>query len=221
MVGPQRLLAIAMSFLLAGISGGARPDVLGIIVRADRASLGGHSASEGTSVYDGDRLSTGSGGTLQLRSEGVQVSLANDSCVIVRDDASSRGKGLGAELVTGMVTVSAAPEAAVEIHALGALIRPGVDARVTMQVRILGAKEMIVFARRGSVLFSYREESERILEGKSYRVVLDPPEGGATSGQGAKKPNQHGKAFLLIAIGITAAAALPTIWKPLESPDRP
>jgi hypothetical protein len=52
MAGTQRLLAIAVSFLLADISGGAKPDVLGIIVASNHANLGERSASEGTSVYD-------------------------------------------------------------------------------------------------------------------------------------------------------------------------
>jgi len=50
MVGTQHLLAIEMSWLLTGIPSGARPDVLGIIEVADRASLSGHLVSEGTSV---------------------------------------------------------------------------------------------------------------------------------------------------------------------------
>jgi hypothetical protein len=221
MVGSQRLLAIAISFLLAGIPGGGRPEVLGIIVQANRASLGAHTASEGTAIYDGDRLSTDAGGVMQLRSGRAALALGEESSVIVRGDARSGEKGLDVDLLSGTVTLSAGAGEAAQIHVLGALVRPGANTRVGMQVRMLGAKEIIVFARRGSVLFSYHEESVKIPEGKSYRVLLDPADGGATSDQNAKKPNQHGKAFLLIAIGITAASSVPIIWKAVESPDRP
>jgi hypothetical protein len=68
MAGTQRLLAMAMVSLLVGVPVYSTPDVLGIIVGSNRASLGAHSASEGTSVYDGDRLSTEVGGALRLRS---------------------------------------------------------------------------------------------------------------------------------------------------------
>jgi hypothetical protein len=62
MAGTQRLLAMAMVSLLVGVAVYSTPDVLGIILGSNRASLGAHSASEGTSVYDGDRLSTEAGG---------------------------------------------------------------------------------------------------------------------------------------------------------------
>jgi hypothetical protein len=58
MAGTQRLLAITMAFSLAGIPRSAKPNALGILVQADHASLGFQAASEGTTVYDGDRLTT-------------------------------------------------------------------------------------------------------------------------------------------------------------------
>ncbi|MFI5092117.1 MAG: hypothetical protein ACHQIK_01620 [Candidatus Acidiferrales bacterium] len=64
MAGTQRLLAIAMAVFLANIPARAKPDALGIIVLADRASLDSQAASEGTTVFDGDRLSTIAGGRL-------------------------------------------------------------------------------------------------------------------------------------------------------------
>lgn len=221
MVGTQGLLAIAMSFLLAGIPGGAKPEVLGIIVVAEGASLSGGSASEGTSVYDGDRLSTEPGGSLQLRCGGVTLVLSGGSSVVVRSAASSAGKEFEAELASGTITLSAAAEAAAEIQALGARIRRSADGRVIVQVRILGPKELMVFARRGSVQFSYREESETISEGRSYRVILDPPDGGATADQNAKKAGKQTKAFLLIAIAVATAITIPFIHEQFESPDRP
>ena len=133
MVGTQRLLATAMSSLLAGIPGGAKPEVLGIIVVAEGASLSGGSASEGTSVYDGDRLSTEPGGALQLRSGGITLALSGASSVVVRSNASNAGKEFEAELASGSVTLSDAAEAA-EIEALGARIRPVTNGRVIVQV---------------------------------------------------------------------------------------
>jgi hypothetical protein len=225
MVGTQRLLAIAMSFLLADIPGGARPDVLGIIVVSEGASLSGGSASEGTSVYDGDRLSTETGGVLQLRSGGVTLALSGASSVIVRSNASSAGKAFEAELATGTITLYAAAEAAAEIEALGARIRRGTDGRVIVQVRILGPKELMVFARRGSVRVFYRQESEMILEGKSYYVLLDPADGDDSKDPAARKAGKRGKALVLIAVTAAAVAAGTSIpmatRQHYESPDRP
>jgi hypothetical protein len=221
MVGTQGLLAIAMSFLLAGIPGGSKPEVLGIIVVAEGASLSGGSASEGTSVYNGDRLSTEAGGALQLRSGGVALALSGASSVVVRNNAGGAGKEFEVELASGTITLSAAAEAAAEIQALGARIRRGADGRVIVQVRILGPKELMVSARRGSVLVCYGGENEMISEGRSYRVILDPPEGGTTADQNAKKPGKESKAFLLIAIIVATAITVPFVHAQFESPDRP
>jgi hypothetical protein len=40
MAGTQRLLAIAMAFLLPGSPGSAKPDALGFVVQADHPILG-------------------------------------------------------------------------------------------------------------------------------------------------------------------------------------
>jgi hypothetical protein len=225
MMGTQRLPAIVMSFLLAGIPGRASPDVLGIVVLADRASVSGHLLSEGTSVYGGDRLSTETRGTMQLRSGGVTLALGEESSVIVRGDASSAGNGLVAELLSGSGTMalSSAAEGAAEIQALGARIRPGANARVIMWVRILNPKELIVFARRGSVQVSYGEESEMILEGKSYYVLLDPADSDNSKDQNTKAPRKRRKAFVLIAIAAAATGiSIPlALQQHYESPDRP
>jgi len=224
MVGTQRLLAVAMSSLLAGIPGGSKPDVLGIIVVAEGASLSGGSASEGTSVYDGDRLSTEADGTLQLRSGGITLALSGASSVIVRTNASGAGKEFDAELASGTVTLSVAAEAAAEIEALGARIRPVTNGRVIVQVRIVGAKKLLVSARRGSVQVFYGEESELILEGKSYYVLLDPEDGDNSKELSAKKAGKRGGALVLIAVAV-AAAVVPWILigqrQQYESPDKP
>jgi hypothetical protein len=224
MVGTQRLLAVAMSSLLAGIPGGSKPDVLGIIVVAEGASLSGGSASEGTSVYDGDRLSTEADGTLQLRSGGITLALSGASSVIVRTNASGAGKEFDAELASGTVTLWVAAEAAAEIEALGARIRPVTNGRVIVQVRIVGAKKLLVSARRGSVQVFYGEESELILEGKSYYVLLDPEDGDNSKELSAKKAGKRGGALVLIAVAV-AAAVVPWILigqrQQYESPDKP
>jgi hypothetical protein len=225
MVGTQGLLAIAISSLLAGIPGGAKPEVLGIILVAEGASLSGGSASEGTSVYDGDRLSTEADGTLQLRSGGITLALGGGSSVVVRSAASGVGKEFDAELASGTVTLSAVAEAAAEIEALGARIRPVAKGKVVVQVRIVGAKKLLVSARRGSVQVFYGEESEMILEGKSYYVLLDPVDGDNSKELSAQKAGKRGGALVLIAVAVAAAAVGPWILirprQQYESPDKP
>jgi len=93
------------------------------------------------------------------------------------------------------------------------------------QVRLVGQHELIVFARRGPAQISYRGESETIAEGKSYRVLLNPSDDGASGGKSAKRPGKRSKALLLVAIGVAAAAGITVAWraidKDVESPDQP
>ena len=221
MAGTQRLLAIAMTYFLAGVPGSGRTDVLGIVVQAHHANLGSHAVSEGTTVYEGDRLSTDPGGTLQVRSGEVMLRLKEASSVVVRDGASVAVKEFRAELVSGSVELSAAEGVGAEIVACGARIRPAGNTAGVIQVRVLGEKELVIFARRGSAQFSYHDESATIAEGKTYRVVLDPADDRAPGDQTAKKPGRPNKAFLLIAGGIVPGVVGVAIWKALESPDRP
>jgi hypothetical protein len=225
MAGTQRLLAIALSFLLAGIAVHAKPDVLGIVVGASGARLGAHSASEGTSVYDGDRLSTEAGGALRLRSGTSTLYLAEESCVVIHRNLNGTAGDFGAELVSGQAVLSIVAGSASEIVARGAIVTADSNGASIMQVKVLAAKELVIFARRGKARVSYREETEVILEGKTARVVLDPTDDAASKNRDKKKPpRKPRKALQVIIVGGAAVAAIiipPIYGQRYESPDRP
>jgi len=231
MAGTQRLLAIAMTFSLAGIPRSAKPDALGIVAQADHASLGSQAASEGTTIYDGDRLSTGAGGSLRLLVGQAIVYLTEQSSVIVHQDATIAAKEFEAELVSGTVVLSVTAGATSEIVASSARVRPIAETRGVVQVRLVGPHELIVFARRGPAQVFYRGESETIAEGKSYRVLLNSSDEGASGVQGTKRSGKHGKALALISIGAATAAGVAlllrsmdggaSVSKGVESPDHP
>ncbi len=225
MAGTQRLLAIAMAFLLAGLPGRAKPDALGIVVRADRALLGAQAASEGTTIYDGDRLSTGEGGSLRLLIGEAMMDVAEQSSVILRRDANSAAKEFAAELVSGTAEISVTASAVGEIVARGAHVRPMGETRSVVRVQIAAPNALVVYAQRGPAQISYHGETETIAEGKAYRVLLNPSDDDAPADQSAKKSGKRGKAFAVIAIAATTAAGVAVLWrgsgKGLESPDRP
>jgi len=229
MAGTQRLLAIAMAFSLTGIPGNAKPDALGVVVLADHASLGSQAASEGTTVYDGDQLSTEAGGSLRLLIGEAMLHVTEQSSVIVRKDVNIAAKKFEAELVSGTVVISVTAGTPGEIVASSARVRPMAETRGVVQVQLVGPPELIVFARRGPAQISYRGESETIAEGKSYRVLLNPSDDGASAGQGAKKSGKRRKTFVLIAVGAATTAGVALLWRStdrgastsVESPDRP
>jgi hypothetical protein len=101
MAGTQRLLAITMAFSLAGTTGNGKADGLGIVVLADHANAGPQAAIEGTTVFDGDRLTTEAGGALRLQIGGDFVSLADQSCVMIHKGARGAEMEFEAELVSG------------------------------------------------------------------------------------------------------------------------
>ena len=227
MAGTQRLLAMAMAFSLAGTSGSGKLDALGVVVLAERANSGAQAASEGTTVFDGDRLSTEAGGTLRVQVGGDFVSLAGGSCVMIHRGATGAGVEFAVELVSGGVTLSLAKGDSSEIVASSARIRSEAETRGVVQVRMVAPYELFVFAERGAAQISYHGESETIAEGKSYRVLLRSDEDGPSGDQSAKKAGKRGKVLVLIAAGGATAAGIVLLrrsgsgGKGMESPDHP
>jgi hypothetical protein len=60
---------------------------------------------------------------------------------------------------------------------------------------MVGTQRLLAIA--GSVQISYRDESEVILEGKSYFVLLDPADGDDSKDPSARKPRKRGKPLVL------------------------
>src|ERR1700694_3804165 len=98
----RSLLTLQLAFCLAGTSAPGRPAVLGVVVEAYRAHLGGGAVSPGATVYDGDQFSTEEGGALRLRCNVAVVELAEKSAVLVHRVANeSQDAEAQAELVEG------------------------------------------------------------------------------------------------------------------------
>jgi hypothetical protein len=223
---PRQCLALEMAAFLAWNSGTTRPAVLGVVAEANRVRFNTGNVSEGATVYDGDRFETEKGGLLLLRGNATMLELAEESVLIVRSRPSG-AQGAEAELSKGALVFSAVRADALEVAAQGAGVRPLRDARTLAQVSVTSAKELRIYARRGSLQFSYRGETETIAEGAVYRVILDPAGDDPKDKQTVKAGRQR-KAFLLLVIGGGAAAAATAAimyqhhrHKPMESPDRP
>jgi hypothetical protein len=131
------------------------------------------------------------------------------------------------ELVSGAVVLSVKKGTDAEIVASSARVRSAVATRGVVQVRRVAPNELVVFAERGAAEISYHGETETIAEGKSYRVLLNSDEDGASGDPSAKKAGKRGKVLMLIAVGAATAAGI--VWlsrggsggKSVESPDHP
>jgi plasmid stabilization system protein ParE len=153
----------------------ARPIVLGVVVDADRVRLNAGAVSAGATVYDGDRFSTAIGGMLLLRGDAATLELPEESEMIVRSGTDG-AQGTETELSKGTLAFRAPRAAVLEIVARETHIRPAAEAPTIGQVSVTSPKELRIYARRGSLQFSYRGETETIAEGESCRVTLDPPQ---------------------------------------------
>jgi hypothetical protein len=227
MAGTQRLLAITMAIFSAGSSGSGNLDAMGVVVEANHASLGAHAAEEGTTIYDGDRVSTDAEGTVRLRIGEAMLDLRKQSSATVRESSRGTAKEFAVELASGVATLSIAAANDGEIVACEAHVRPVSQVRGVVRVQIIGPRELLVYAQRGPALVAYRGETETIAEGRAYRVLLKASEDDGQGGAIAKEPTRRGKLLVVVAIaagaGVATGVALAVGGKQsaVESPDRP
>jgi hypothetical protein len=228
---PLRALQAAMfSLTLASLplfaAGTPTSTPLGTVIAAERARVGDVGADVGTTIYGGDRLSTDSQGNVQIRAGAARLLLSSSSAAFVND----AGGAPSAQLVAGTATFSTGNALAFTLYASKAIIRPQSDVPTIGQVTYINAKELMVTARRGGIVVTVENDVQLIPEGQSYRVLLDPEaeaQGPAGAG-GQQGPTTHGgplkagrSRFLIIAVGVTGAAAAVAISEALESPARP
>jgi hypothetical protein len=222
----RRFSAAALLLSLIPAPGPGSPEVLGIITQASDANLGTGPLSVGTSIYDGDRLSTDADGALTFRGPAAILYLSHDSRMTLRR-IGSRSIGARADLSAGTLAFTAAKAADIEIFANAARIHAIADTPTIGQVTIIDPKTLYIYARQGSLYFSYEDESGLIPEGKSYRVILDPPDDSTRDSGNVRSPNRSRRgrrAFLFILLGVGASAAIGALVRKTDnvlSPDHP
>jgi hypothetical protein len=216
----RRFIASALVFLLAGFPLPARVDAIGVVTQCSGANLGTASASNGASIYAGDRFFTDASGYLRLRSRSANFLLAGQSSMILRGMPTAAE----AELTGGTLTFSSSRASAIEVHANHAIIRPAADTPTVALIQILGPKELRVSAQRGALQFTYNDESETIPEGASYKVVLDTPDAGQNPpfpGNPPRKTGRQRRGFFFLLFGAVGGVTAWGVLEALESPDRP
>ena len=225
----RKVLAALLSVGLLGAPLWAAPTPavqLGVVVYADHAHLGTGSASVGSTVFGGDRLSTELDGSVQMRAGAARFLLASSSAATLsQDDVSPT-----ATLTSGTATFSTANSRAFVVHFANATIRPNTDEPTVGQVSVMDAKEFVVKSTRGSLAVTVEGETRVVAEGAAYRVILDPtpaeaaaagaPAGGNSSRSGPPVSAGTSK-FVWYAVGVVAIVTVLAIHAALESSDRP
>lgn len=209
---PRRALATMLVFLLAGIPALGQYASLGVVTQSSLGHLNNAIASVGSTIYNGDRLSTEAGGTLGVRSGSVRLVLPENSAVFVGQEGSI----LIASLQQGSVAFTVESGGVVRLTAADVRVRPQSSALTAGQMTLENCA-VVVTSRVQALEVTAGKETKVVEAGQSYRVSLD-------TGCG-KQPNKgplapaHSRFFLIPVIvgGIT----LPAIQEAFESPDRP
>src|ERR1700760_2221564 len=156
---------------------GTEVENLGIVVASHSATLGNGVASDGATLYNGDRLVTSPNGGLSLRSGAAMLYMGGSTQIILHRTTSRNPvitKSLiRADVSSGSISFSLAPDQYFLVSAHGALIGPAAPMPTLGEIIIIDRHAFEIRARRGPLKIVYRDDSEIIPEGRSYRVVLD------------------------------------------------
>jgi hypothetical protein len=204
---------------------------LGTIVTAEHALVGNSSAEVGTTVFSGDRLSTGLAGSVQVRAGAARLLLQSASSATLNDSEGAPS----AKLSGGTATFSTGNSKAFTLFASKAAIRAQSDGPTIGQVTYVNEKELLVVSKRGPLTITVDGETEVISEGAAYRVLLYPPptmaQGPEGAGANKKEDRRRGMAgpplhagrnyFLITAVAVTAVVTGLAVSEALESPNRP
>ncbi len=228
---PERF-AIARAFLAISLSlelllsplWAAPSAVLGTVVFADRARVGGAETSAGATVFSGDRLSTDNAGTVQVSVRAARLLLASSSSATLGQEEA----GPSATLTAGTATFSTANSQAFALHVATAVLRPNTDQPTVGKVTLLGPKELIVKSIRGSLAIAVEDDVREIPEGAAYRVVLDlnapepqGPRGAGTKGMGGPPIKGAKSKFIWYVIAISGGVTIWVAHEATESCEKP
>ena len=173
------LIALLVVGLLDLPAMAANEKPLGMIVQAQSALLGNTDATIGTTVFPGDSLSTGLGGTMRVKLGSGQLYLLSASAATLTQNSSVTH----AMVLRGTVGFSTSGTEQVELEVPEGILRAADGQSAYGQVTIVGPQEVIISAYQGALILDNDGELHTIPAGKSYRVTMDLDD--------AEKPQQE------------------------------
>jgi len=220
------------SFLVAILSVGlvnvpsfaANEKPLGLVTQATQARLGSATVAIGTTVYPGDTLDTDEGGTVRLKVGGSQFYLLSSSSATLSENSAL----VNASVARGTVGFSSNGTDQLALQIPEGIVRAANGQPGYGQVTIIGPREVIVSAYRGTLVLDNDGDVHEIPAGKSYRVTMDldpAAEPQAPAGAGANNkvvaPRHRHLLFDLIVLGAVGGASYALWYHLSESPSNP
>jgi hypothetical protein len=180
----QPLLIVAFALTLASIPAIAGPNAsLGVVTGAERASVAQVAAVDGTSVYDGDIISTQPTGAMRLRIGQSQLVLSGNTTVLLHKTET----GAYVSLLQGMVRFSSVPGSPIEVRGFDSLVvRPKGETSVIGQLSLISPKVFEVGSSKGDLAVTIAGTDHVVAESTAYRVSLDDGNSGAANPAGRR-----------------------------------
>ena len=199
----QPFLGVAFALTLACIPALAGPSSsLGVVAGADKANVAQVAAVDGTSVYEGDIVSTQPTGAIRLRLGQSQLVLAGTTTIMLhKTDA-----GVYATLLRGSVRFSLVPGSPLEVHALDShslVVRTKGDAAAIGQLSLVSPTVFEVGSSKGDLAVSIEGTDHVVAESTAYRVSTDDGNGNSIVPGGKRKAFWIWFPIALVAAGIT------------------
>jgi hypothetical protein len=199
-MGPIVLLT-GVSALLSSVSQALPNAQVGVVVSSQRALLGGSNIVDGTSLFDGDTLSTQEKGSLRIRIGAASLAIDQNSTLTLRRNQQV----IRAVLIAGTAQFSIPAESHLVIDAPGATIftRQGSASGVAA---VVNENEFQIGSTRGSLNVDVDGDVRTVEEGMNYDVTLSVSDNPAIPVRTGKKWKIASWTLITVIAGLTALA---------------
>jgi len=217
----KQLQVFAILVLMAGlaavpaIAGPSTP--VGIVTSAQHAAIGHVVATDGTSIYDNDTITTAPNGALRLQFGSSQMVLTGSTVVSLnKTDA-----GVVATVVSGAVRFSSVPGSPLEVRALKAVVvRAKGEQAAVGQLSVTGPTSFQIGSTKGDLDVAVNGVQHVVEASSAYNVSLDGDNGGSDKRKGS--PAAAGTSGgIWIAVAAIATGTAVAIWLAFRSPSKP
>lgn len=204
-----QLVAIVLCGLLASPAfsplSAASPAALGRVVANAPATMNGIDIPRETTMYSGDRLTTGPEGWARVYlSQSEQVYIASSS----EARAAREADRLGVELMSGGAHLQTKAGSNVSVLANGLEIVPRGDENAIWQVKQVGPNEVLVVALRGSVEVRGTNRTLEVPAGRSARVTTSPAAPARTAGGSHALTTGAKVGIVFVGVGLLVAGVI-------------
>jgi hypothetical protein len=209
------IVVVAGLAVIPAVAGPVAP--MGVVTGSQgAANVGRVAALDGTSIYDGDILTTGVNGALRIRIGDGQLLLAGNTAVTIHKTEA----GVTATLTAGTVRFAIVPGSSFDVRTLNVVdvnTKDGKPANGTLS--IVSPTSFQVGSSKGDLNVSVNGIDSTVAESKTYQVNLDDD---AQSGGSGGSPHGAGKSKgLWLIIGAIAAGTAVGLIFAFQSPSKP